>query len=77
MILAGIFRQLDSALYLDANPEATLLFLLPIIRPFFPVMAFIADPFQRLFDRPRRKEQVTEDGEEEEEKMTTAAIFRR
>jgi CBS domain containing-hemolysin-like protein len=37
------------------------------VRPFFPVMAFIADPFQRLFDRSRRKDQVAEDGEEEEE----------
>jgi putative hemolysin len=30
-------------------------------------MTFIADPFQRLFDRSRRREQVAEDGEEEEE----------
>ena len=44
-----------------------MLFLLPIVRPFFPIMTFVADPFQRLFDRSRRKDQVTEDGEEEEE----------
>jgi CBS domain containing-hemolysin-like protein len=44
-----------------------LLFLLPIIRPFFPIMAFIADPFQRLFDRSRRKEHFTETGDQEEE----------
>jgi magnesium and cobalt exporter, CNNM family len=30
-------------------------------------MTFIADPFQRLFDRSRRKDQVTETGDEEEE----------
>ena len=30
-------------------------------------MACIADPFQRLFDRSRRKDQIAEDGEEEEE----------
>jgi CBS domain containing-hemolysin-like protein len=68
LILAGIFRQLVPLLISTRNPEATLLFLLPIIRPFYPIMAFIADPFQSLFDRSRRKDhQVTEEGEEEEE----------
>lgn len=68
LILAGIFRQVVPLFISTRNPEATLLFLLPIIRPFFPVMAFIADPFQSLFDRSRRsKDQVTEEGEAEEE----------
>ena len=67
LILAGIFRQLVPLFISTRNPEGTLLFLLPIIRPFFPIMAFIADPFQSLFDRSRRKDQVAEDGEEEEE----------
>ncbi len=68
LILAGIFRQLVPLLISTRNPEGTLLFLLPIIRPFFPIMAFIADPFQSLFDRSRRKDhQVTDEGEEEEE----------
>jgi putative hemolysin len=67
LILAGIFRQLVPLFISTRNPEATLLFLLPIVRPFFPIMAFIADPFQRLFDRSRRKDQIAEDGEEEEE----------
>jgi CBS domain containing-hemolysin-like protein len=67
LILAGIFRQLIPLFIATSNPEGTLLFLLPIIRPFFRIMAFIADPFQRLFDRSRRKDQVAEDGEAEEE----------
>jgi CBS domain containing-hemolysin-like protein len=67
LILVGIFRQLVPLFISTRNPEGTLLFLLPVVRPFFPVMAFIADPFQRLFDRSRRKDQVTEVGEEEEE----------
>jgi len=67
LILAGIFRQLIPLFISTRNPEGTLLFLLPIVRPFFPIMAFIADPFQRLFDHSRRKEQIAEDGEEEEE----------
>ena len=67
LILAGIFRQLIPLFISTRNPEKTLLFLLPVIRPFFPIMAFIADPFQRLFDRSRRKELAAEVGEEEEE----------
>ena len=68
LILAGIFRQLVPLFISTRNPEATLLFLLPIIRPLFPVMAFLSDPFQSLFDRSRRnRDQVTEEGEEEEE----------
>ncbi|HZN06642.1 MAG TPA: hemolysin family protein [Pyrinomonadaceae bacterium] len=68
LVLAGIFRQLIPLFISTRNPEGTLLFLLPIIKPFFPIMAFIADPFQSLFDRSRRKDhQVTDEGEEEEE----------
>jgi putative hemolysin len=68
LILAGIFRQLVPLFIATRNPEGTLLFLLPIIRPFFPVMAFLSDPFQSLFDRSRRnKDLVSEEGEEEEE----------
>src|ERR1044071_3857681 len=68
LILAGVFRQIIPLFIATRNPESTLLFLLPIIRPFFPIMAFIADPFQRLFDRSRRKDHhVTVTGEPEEE----------
>src|SRR5215813_1012449 len=67
LILAGIFRQLIPLFISTRNPEGTLLFLLPFVRPFIPVMTFIADPFQRLFDRSRRKDQVTETGDVVEE----------
>ncbi len=67
LILAGIFRQLIPLFISTRNPEGTLLFLLPFVRPFVPIMTFIADPFQRLFDRSRRKDQVTETGDIEEE----------
>src|SRR5689334_11539377 len=67
LILAGIFRQLIPLFISTRNPERTLLFLLPILKPLFPIMSFVADPFQRLFDRSRRKDQVAEDGEQEEE----------
>jgi magnesium and cobalt exporter, CNNM family len=67
LLLAGIFRQLVPLFISAHNPEGTLLFLLPVIRPLFPLMAFIADPFQRLFDQTRRKEQMPENGEEQDE----------
>jgi magnesium and cobalt exporter, CNNM family len=67
LILTGIFRQLIPLFISTHNPEGTLLFLLPVVKPFFPIMTVLADPFQRLFDRSRRKNQVTDDGEEEEE----------
>ena len=66
LLLAGIFRQLIPLFISTHDPEATLLFLLPVIRPILPLMAFAADPFHRLFDRSR-KEQEMENGLEEEE----------
>src|SRR5687767_11553546 len=67
LVLAGIFRQIVPLFISTRNPEGTLLFLLPIIRPFFPLMAFVADPFQRLFDRSKRRDRTTDVGTEEEE----------
>jgi CBS domain containing-hemolysin-like protein len=67
LVAAGIFRQIVPLFISTRNPEATLLFLLPIVRPFFPLMAFVADPFQRLFDRSKRKEHLTDIGIAEEE----------
>jgi len=70
LILAGIFRQLIPLFISTRDPEGTLLFLLPVIRPLLPLMAFAADPFHRLFDRSRRKEKELENGAEDEEQDT-------
>jgi len=70
LILAGIFRQILPLFLSTRDPEGTLLFLLPVIRPLLPLMAFAADPFHRLFDRSRRKEQELENGAEDEEQDT-------
>ena len=69
LILAGIFRQLIPLFISTRNPEGTLLFLLPVVRPFFPIMAFIADPFSgssivrvariRLLKTAKRKKKTT------------------
>lgn len=67
LVLAGIFRQLIPLFISTRDPEGTLLFLLPVIRPLLPLMAFAADPFHKLFDRSRRKEQELENGEDDEE----------
>lgn len=67
LLLAGIFRQLIPLFISTRDPEATLLFLLPVIRPLLPLMAFAADPFHKLFDRTRRKEQAPENGEDDYE----------
>jgi len=67
LILTGIFRQLIPLFISTRNPEGTLLFLLPIVRPFFPFMVVISDPFQRLFDRSRKRELVSDENTTEEE----------
>jgi putative hemolysin len=74
LILAGVFRQLIPLLVSVRNPEATLLFLLPLIRPFFRLMAFSANPFHKWLDRSRKKEQVQENGEEDTEEDSSDNI---
>ncbi|MGH9930693.1 MAG: hemolysin family protein [Pyrinomonadaceae bacterium] len=67
LVLAGIFRQIIPLFISTRDPEGTLLFLLPLIRPLLPLMAFAADPFHKLFDRSRRRDEELESGEEDEE----------
>lgn len=67
LLLAGVFRQLVPLFISTRDPEGTLLFLLPVIRPLLPLMAFAADPFHRLFDRSRKKENEMVKSDEEEE----------
>ncbi len=67
LLLAGIFRQLIPLFISTRDPEGTLLFLLPVIRPVLPVMAFATDPFHKLFNRSRTKEQELEDGSDDED----------
>lgn len=58
IVLAGIFRQFIPRLITLRNPERTLLALLPLVRPFHNLLAFIADPMKTWLDRARQKEQV-------------------
>ena len=58
LVLAGIFRQFIPRLIALRNPEGKLLFLLPILRPFYRLLAFAVEPWRRSFDRLRRQEQL-------------------
>jgi putative hemolysin len=67
LILAGIFRQLIPRMISLRNPEKTLLALLPVVKPFYRALSFIADPLHRRTNRLRRERELTETGEMEEE----------
>jgi putative hemolysin len=60
LVLAGFFRQFIPRLIALRNPEGKLLFLLPLLRPFYRLLAFAAEPWHRSFDRLRKQEQLEE-----------------
>ena len=45
LVLSGVFRQFIPRLITFRNPEKILLLFLPLIRPIYGALAFIADPF--------------------------------
>ncbi|HEY0379663.1 MAG TPA: hemolysin family protein [Pyrinomonadaceae bacterium] len=68
LILAGIFRQLIPRLISVSNPEKTLLALLPLVKPFYRLLAFVADPLNRRAHARRDRElTVTPEASEEED----------
>jgi CBS domain containing-hemolysin-like protein len=67
LVLAGIFRQLIPRLISLRNPEKTLLTLLPVVKPFYRLLSFIADPLHRRAKRLRRERELAEKTSEEEE----------
>src|ERR1051325_10072533 len=66
LTLAGIFRQFIPRLISFRNPEGKLLWLLPLISPFYRVLAYAAEPWHRRFDR-MRQEDLEEAIDEDEE----------
>src|SRR5574341_1383269 len=66
LTIAGIFRQFIPRLISLRNPEGKLLRLLPIVSPFYRVLAFAAEPWHRKFDR-MRQEDLEEAIDEEDE----------
>ncbi|HEV7844293.1 MAG TPA: hemolysin family protein, partial [Pyrinomonadaceae bacterium] len=68
LVLAGMFRQFIPRLISSRNPEATLLVLLPFVRPVYHLFVFIADPLHQIISRRRRKRSLVEaDADEDEE----------
>ncbi|HEY0321430.1 MAG TPA: hemolysin family protein [Pyrinomonadaceae bacterium] len=67
LVLAGIFRQFIPRLIAARNPEATLLWLLPFVRPFYHLLVFIADPLHQVISRKRRERAVIEANTDEDE----------
>jgi putative hemolysin len=67
LVLAGIFRQFIPRLVSIRNPEGKLLRFLPLLRPFYPLMAFAAEPWHRSFDRLRQEELDETNAEEEDD----------
>ena len=65
LVLAGIFRQFIPRIISLRNPEGKLLRLLPLLRPFYRVLAYAAEPWHRSFDRLREQEELQELTEEE------------
>ncbi|HKO43438.1 MAG TPA: hemolysin family protein [Pyrinomonadaceae bacterium] len=67
LVLVWIFRQFIPLFISTRNPEGTLLFLLPVIRPVLPVMALATGPLHRLFNRSRTREQELENGVDDDD----------
>lgn len=59
LALAGLFRQLIPRVLTLRDPENVLLALLPLVRPFYRVLTFAADPFHRRFDQMRAVHDTT------------------
>ena len=61
LAFSGIFRQLIPRFITWRNPEMKLLFLLPLVRPFYNIMSFLALPFkQPAGDKEQLKVELTE-----------------
>ena len=67
LLLAGIFRQFIPRMISLRNPEGKLLRLLPVLRPFYRMLAYAAEPWHRSFDRLRQQEEMQEANSEEED----------
>jgi putative hemolysin len=74
LVLAGIFRQFIPRMISLRNPEGKLLRLLPVLRPFYRLLAFAAEPWHRSFDRLRQQEELEELTDEEEDEDNTDDI---
>lgn len=60
LVFSGIFRQFIPRFLTWRNPEGKLLFLLPLVRPIYKVLSFVADPFVSILrDKEQQKLETT------------------
>jgi CBS domain containing-hemolysin-like protein len=74
LTLAGLFKQFIPRLLTLHRPEKTFLVLIPIIRPFYRLFVFAADPLFRTFDRMRREREAQPEPDDEEEDDSASDI---
>ena len=67
LVVVWIFRQFIPMFISTRDPEGTLIFLLPVIRPLLSVMASVTGPLHKLFNRSRSKEQELEKGVDDDD----------
>ncbi len=71
LALSVIFRQILPRFITWSKPETKLLFMLPMIRPIYNILPFIADPFEPSFrGRQKTKEQLAISDEPSDEKTS-------
>ncbi|MCW5958776.1 MAG: HlyC/CorC family transporter [Pyrinomonadaceae bacterium] len=73
LILSIVFRQIIPRLLTRNNPETQLIFMLPIVRPFYGLLSALSDPFQ-VFTKPETdlETSVVPAAPSEEERMDYA-----
>ena len=60
LTLSGIFRQFIPRFVTSRSPENKLIFLLPVVRPIYRLLSFLADPFRRfMYDREQQRLEAT------------------
>ena len=67
LVLGGIFRQFIPRLLSLRNPEGKVLTLLPVLRPFYRALTYVAEPWHRSFDRMRKQDEIEEAHNEAED----------
>lgn len=70
LVLSVVFRQVIPRFLTLYDPEKKLLFLLPVIRPIYVVLPFVADPLEPSFkgrERTDLEASITPDGEDDQD----------
>ncbi len=68
LFFSALFRQLIPRVMTLSNPEGKLIFMLPLIRPIYRILPFLADPFEPSFRGRTQYHELTEAPDINEEK---------